>query len=277
MSKYHDILGVAADASEGDVKKAYRKLASQHHPDKGGDEAKFKEVKEAYERITSPEKFANENQHQHYREYQGHSDPFWDQVKVHINRHGFNRGGFEDHLRRQQQNIRMQFELSLESTLHDQTREIHIPEYNIPPMEITIPAGIRHGEAVQYANIPQDANSYAQRALIVQFVIAPHPDFVVANHVHLITHGRITALDAMVGTTLNVKTLEGGTLAVKVPAGSENGTKLKIPAKGLKYKEDPTYRGDLYVEIDISIPKLTDEEIEIITKLRDKRQNEPSK
>ena len=84
----------------------------------------------------------------------------------------------------------MQFELSLESTLHDQTREIHIPEYNIPPMEITIPAGIRHGEAVQYANIPQDANSYAQRALIVQFVIAPHPDFVVANHVHLITHGR---------------------------------------------------------------------------------------
>lgn len=275
MSKYHDILGVAADASKDDVKKAYRKLAGQHHPDKGGDEAKFKEIKEAYERITSPEKFADEFQHhrQHggFHRQQG-NDPFWDKVKVHINRGGFGGGSFEDHLRRQQQNIRLQFELTLESTLENQTREIHIPEYNIPPMEITIPAGIRHGEAIQYANIPHDADSGGQRILIVQFIIAPHPDFLVAQHVHLITRGEITALDAMVGTTLNIKTLEGSTLAVKVPAGSENGTKLKIPAKGLKYKEDPTYRGDLYVEIDISIPNLSDDEKEIITKLRDKRQ-----
>jgi molecular chaperone DnaJ len=54
MSQYHDILGVAADASKDDIKKAYRKLAMKHHPDRNPDnpeaEAKFKEVKEAYER-----------------------------------------------------------------------------------------------------------------------------------------------------------------------------------------------------------------------------------
>jgi len=272
MSKYHDILGVAADASEADVKAAYRKLASKHHPDKGGDEAKFKEAKEAYERITSPEKFVNEHQQHGGFHHQQGRDPFWDHVKVHVNRGGFGGGSFEEQLRRQQQSIRIRFELTLESTLHDQTREIHMPNHGIPPMEITIPAGIRHGEAIQYGNIPQDADDYGQRILVVQFVIQPHKDFLVANHVHLVTRGEITALDAMVGTTLNIKTLEGATLAVKVPAGSENGTKLKIPAKGLKYKEDPTYRGDLYVEIDITIPNLTDDEKEIITKLRDKRQ-----
>ena len=61
MSEYHDILGVAVDASKGDIKKAYRKLASRHHPDReGGDEEEFKKIKEAYDRVTHPEKYKDE-------------------------------------------------------------------------------------------------------------------------------------------------------------------------------------------------------------------------
>jgi len=278
MSKYHDILGVAADASDNDVKKAYRSLASKHHPDKGGDENKFKEVKDAYERITSPEKFANEHPGfgpgAGFRRGNPSSHPFWNNVHININGEDDEVAAqrFREHMRRQVQTIRLQFELTLDSTLHDQTREIHIPEYNIPPMEITIPAGIRHGEVVQYANIPQDGTGMGQKVLQVQFVIAQHPDFHVVNHVHLVVQRVIDALDAMAGTSLNITTIDGSTLAVKVPAGSENGTKLKIPAKGLKYKDSPSNRGDLYVELGISIPKLTDKEKEIITKLRDNRQ-----
>ena len=272
MSKYHDILGVAVDASKADIKKAYRKLAGQHHPDKGGDEAKFKEVQEAYDRVSHPDKYKEET---NFHRQQGGRDQFWDNVNIHVNRSGFGGGSFEEHLRRQQQTLRLQFELDLESTLHDQTREIHIPEYNIPPMEITIPAGIRHGDTVQYGNIPQGDAGYGKRVLLVQFVISPHRDFVVVHNVHLVRAEVVNALDAMIGTTLNVKTIEGTTLAVKLPAGSENGTKLKIPAKGLKYKDNPNIRGDMYVEIHISIPTLTDEEKEIITKLR-KKQNESS-
>jgi molecular chaperone DnaJ len=52
MSKYHDILGVKPNASEKEIKKAYHKLAHQHHPDKGGDQEKFKEISEAYEVLT---------------------------------------------------------------------------------------------------------------------------------------------------------------------------------------------------------------------------------
>lgn len=269
MSKYHDILGISEGASKADVKKAYRTLASKHHPDKGGDEDKFKEIQEAYDRVSHPDKYEDENLG--FNRQQGGRDPFWNNVNIHINRGGFGGGGFEEHIRRQQQTLRLQFELDLESTMHDQTRSIHIPQYNIPPMEITIPAGIRHGDTVQYGDIPQDDAGYGKRILLVQFVITPHKDFMVANNAHLVRRETVNALDAMVGTTLNIKTIDGVTLAVKLPAGSENGTKLKIPGKGLKYKDNPSFRGDMYVEIHISIPTLNDEEKEIITKLRDKR------
>ena len=85
MSKYHDILGVAVDASKADIKKAYRKLAGQHHPDKGGDEAKFKEVQEAYDRVSHPDKYKEET---NFHRQQGGRDQFWDNVNIHVNRSG---------------------------------------------------------------------------------------------------------------------------------------------------------------------------------------------
>ena len=268
MSKYHDILGVTADTSEADVKKAYRKLASANHPDKGGDEEKFKEVKEAYERVTSPEKFREE-----FGGGRPQGNTPWGNINININDIDDLAAHFRFHQshQRQQQSVRLQFELTLESTMHDQKREIHVPEYNIPPMEITIPAGIRHGETVQYGNIPQDQGSTVTRVLMVQFVIRPHTEFHISGP-HLVKEMTVDAFDAMVGTTLTVKTIDDATLAIKLPAGSENGTKLKIGGKGLKYKDNPTFRGDMYVVINISMPVLNKEEKDIITKLRDKRQ-----
>jgi len=267
MSKYHDILGVAADASKDDIKKAYRKMASKHHPDKGGDETQFKNVQEAYERLTNPEKFAHEQQQQWHSSRGsrgGHPgfDPFESQVRSH----------FEELLRRQNQTLRMHLELNLESTLHDQTRTIHVPEYNIPPMEITIPAGVCHGDAIQYPNIPsQDGISTGQRILVIQFIIRQHPDFHIMDRVHLVRYATVDALEAMVGTTITVETIEGKALNVKVPFGTQNGQKLKIPAHGLKYKENPSIRGDMYVEVLITVPFLIESEREIINELIKKR------
>ena len=56
MSSYYDILNIQKDASQNDIKKAYHKLAIRHHPDKGGDSNKFKEISEAYETLSNPEK-----------------------------------------------------------------------------------------------------------------------------------------------------------------------------------------------------------------------------
>ena len=274
MSEYHDILGVAVDASKGDIKKAYRKLASRHHPDReGGDEEEFKKIKEAYDRVTHPEKYKDEviwkGPPSHSRSPAG----YWN-ININANDDSTMHFRFNEQRHRQKIHIRVQFELDLESTLHEQTRTIHIPEYNISPIEIVIPIGVRNGDIINYADIPQDnANSY-QQVLMVQFIIRPHPDFEIVNHVHLVQYKIVDALDALVGTILNVTTIDGITLSVKLPAGSGNDTKLKIPAKGLKYKDSPNIRGDMYIKISISVPTLTDEEKEIITNLRDKRNNE---
>lgn len=269
MSKYHDILGIEPNASENDIKKAYRKMASKHHPDKGGNTEQFQQVQEAYERLTNPEKFQDEQAH--YRQYTG--DPF----------RGFHGapGGIQDafeellrrhHHQQRQPTIKLHLEIELESTLHEQTKTIHVPEYNIPPFEITIPVGIRNGEAMKYSQVPTTNPNNPHVNLQIVFLYRQHKDFQIENHVHLVKYETVDALEAMIGTTITVETIDGKALNVKVPAGTQNGQKLKIPAHGLKYKENPNVRGDMYVEVLITVPYLVDdEEKDIITKLIEKR------
>ena len=56
MKDYFSTLGVAPNASDDEIKKAYKKLAMKHHPDRGGDQAKFQEIQEAYDTLTTPDK-----------------------------------------------------------------------------------------------------------------------------------------------------------------------------------------------------------------------------
>lgn len=271
MSKYHDILGIEPNASKDDIKKAYRKMAGRYHPDKGGDTVKFQEIQEAYERLTNPEKFQQEQAH--YRQYTG--DPFQGGWGVHGAPHDV-RSAFEEILRRHHQQqrqptVKLHLELELESTLHNQTKTIHVPEYNIPPFEITIPAGIRHGEVIQYSQVPTSNPNQQHINLQIVFMYRPHKDFEIIDNVHLVKYETIDAFNAMIGTSIDITTLEGKTLSVKVPAHTQNGQKLKIPSHGLKYKENPNIRGDLYVEVLITVPYLTDDEKEIIEDLLKKR------
>jgi len=265
MSNYHTVLGVKPDASKDDIKKAYRKMASKHHPDKeGGDEIKFKEIQEAYDRLYHPEKYRHEQTQWHQRGGRDPRSTFWEHVHV-------NRGGdsiFDDLFRQQQQQrvIKMQYSLNLESTLEAQTSTIHVPEHNIPPTEINIPAGVLHGESIRYSNLPSTNDNY-NKELIIQFVYLPHKEFEHSG-INLITHVSVNVFEAMLGSHLSVSTLDNKQLRIKLPAGSQQGTKLKIPGAGLRNRRDAISRGDMYVIIDIHIPALTEKEKETIKNMR---------
>lgn len=278
MNKYYDTLGLTSDASEKDVKQAYRKLASKHHPDKGGDEEKFKEVQEAYERITNPDKFkqpgfTNESDFWDHvrRQSQSHHNGQWRTIRRYWD--GEKWVTEEDDLNpRQQQQARpviINFGIDLESTLTEQKRTIEAVDYDIPPTEITIPAGIRNGESIKYFGDRGENDNYNSRPLIVRFRYLPHKKFEVWD-ANLITKEEVNALDVMLGTEINVKTIDGTTLKIKVPEGSPHGTQLRVPGKGLSHRANPLIRGDMYVIIDVKIPTLTDEEKKIITNMRDK-------
>ncbi len=265
MSNYHDILGVKPGADKDEIKKAYRKAAAKAHPDKGGSDEEFQKVQEAYDRLTHPEKY---QEPQGFR-WSGSNDPrqrFWDHVEI---RRGNGDPIFEEFFKRHQSPriIKINMALELESTLENQKRTIQVPEHDIPPVEITIPAGIRHGETIKYSNIPSTNDNYTKE-LLVQFNYLPHKKFA-ANDIHLITNVEIDAFDAMLGTDVQIETLDGKVLKIKVPAGSQPNTKLKVPHAGLRCRGNINQRGDMYVIVDVRIPKLSEDEVNIINNMRE--------
>ena len=158
-------------------------------------------------------------------------------------------------------------QLDVESTLHDQVRNLNLHQHNIAPTQINIPAGIRHGESIRYPVKPLVPDNYNITQINVQFIMTQHAEFQLAGE-HIVKEVTVNAFDAMLGTDITVNTLDGKTLKVKLPAGSPFGTKLKIPNNGLYIRQTKS-RGDMYVVVHISIPALTTEERETITKMRE--------
>jgi len=99
--------------------------------------------------------------------------------------------------------------------------------------------------------------------------IYPYKEFDFSG-INLIKRVSVNAFDAMLGSHLTVITLDGKQLKIKLPAGSQQGTKLKIPGVGLRNRKDTTIRGDMYVIIDIHIPTLSEKEKETINNMRTK-------
>jgi curved DNA-binding protein len=255
MSIHHKTLEIDTDASAADIKTAYRRMASKHHPDKdGGSDEKFQEIQEAYDRLSHPEKYKEEENR--FRHQPGPA-------------YATNFGDMFEHMRRQreQQPITVRMGISLESTLHDQKRNLDLTQHNIAPTQINIPAGIRHGESVRYNVKLVTPDNYSASQINVQFLIDPHAVFQVSGE-HLGKQVTVDAFDAMLGCEIIADTLDNKTLKVKLPAGSQPGTKLKIPGAGLVNRTNKK-RGDLYIVVNISTPVLTEEEKEIITNLRE--------
>lgn len=268
MNKYYDTLGLKIGSSPEDVKKAYRKQASKYHPDKeGGDEEKFKEVQEAYERITNPDKFKKQEQPRHPGNWNVHTirktwDPY---TKSWIDDDQY------DNWEPPPRPVIVNFGIDIESTLHEQKRTIEAASHGIPPTEITVPAGIRNGETIRYFASQEKSDNYNKQPLHVRFMFLPHPTFEV-HHADLLMIEKVNAMDLMLGANFNVKTIDGKTLNIKVPEGSQHGKQLRIPGKGLVHRGNTSKRGDMYVIVFAEIPKLTDEEKKIITTMRDKNE-----
>jgi DnaJ-class molecular chaperone len=227
-------------------------MASKYHPDKdGGSDEKFKQIQEAYDRLSHPDKYQQE-----------HTNVNWNDARV-VNWETFG----ENIFRQQQRPVIVQITVGLESTLHDQVRNIDLKAHNIAPTQITIPAGVGHGESIRYNVNPLNPNNYSTSQIIVQFNIEQHPGFVIAQG-HLVKQVEVDAFDCMLGKDLLVNTLDNKTLRIKLPAGSQHGAKLKIPGNGLMRRMN-NKRGDLYIVVNIIIPQLTTKQKEIITNLRE--------
>jgi molecular chaperone DnaJ len=258
MKDYYGILGVSATASDDEIKKAYRSLAMKHHPDRGGDQAKFQEIQEAYAVLGDPQKKA-EWQH-------GQNDPFrggggfqFNMGSMDINDifRSFHSGHnpFEHMQRPRNRDLRVVVDLDLPSTLTPQTKHISVKHINGERKTLTIevPRGVRTGMQMKYAGHGDHSRKDAPAGdLFIEFNVLPYKNFRVEN-LDVIQTIKLDCLDAMTGIELTIDGLEDRQFSWNVPPGTQTGAKFRVSGQGV-WAVDQPIRGNMIIVIDVTVP-----------------------
>ncbi len=272
---YYETLGVAKTASPEEIKRAYRKLASQHHPDKGGDTAKFQQIEEAYRILSDPQKRA---------EYDNPA-PQMGPGGFHFN---FGNGDLGDIFaqfgfggpgspfgrpQRKNPDIRSEIVLGLQDTLVDQNKTLSIRTSNgeRQSIDIRIPRGVTSGTTIKYPGLGDSIMPNLPRGDFYLTVnVARHPSYHVAG-LDLVTGLTIDCFQAILGSEQTVVGLDGKVFTIRTPAGCQHGTKLKISGEGL-YAFQQDVKGNLLVQVNVSIPtNLSDSQLDLIKTITDQR------
>lgn len=286
---YYKILGVEKTATEEDIKKAYRKLARKYHPDVNPNDKeahkKFQEINEANEVLSDPEKrkkydqygkdwkhaeeFEKARQQQSQYTRQGGSQQFYGD---------FNGGDFSDFFEsmfggargkgRQAKFKGEDFQAELHLTLkqayttHQQTLSV-----NGKSVRITIPAGVQNEQKIKLKGYgAPGVNGGPDGDLYITFIIDDDTQFKRIEN-DLYTNAAIDLYTAVLGGETTINTL-AGKLKLKVPAGTQNDTKVRVKEKGFPFYKQEAQFGDLYVVYKVQVPtNLTEKEKELFTQL----------
>jgi len=274
---YYKILGLERSASADDIKKAYRKQAMRHHPDRGGDKDQFTRLQEAYDTLSNPNKRAmydagGQGNRQHFDPH-AFNEAFNDI---------FDRGGVNDifdffgnrRQPRQQQRRNRDMKITVEVPLTELTEtqsktvRIQTSKGQDTEIEIQIPAGIQNNVRVKYPGLGDNFFDTMPRGdLYVYIRHANTHQFVKVTEVDVMTKVTCDLATAIKGGKVQVDGLDGSTYNVTVPAGTQSKTKFNIPNKGLWTDTHCNVKGNLIAELNIIIPNINNKtEIENLKK-----------
>jgi curved DNA-binding protein len=255
---YYSILGIDRNATEQDIRKAYKKMSMQHHPDRGGDEETFKKVNEAYSTLKDPQKKQmydmGGNPNQGYQR-QGNG-PF----EFHFgsgNMDDFFAGfGFGGHRQAQNRSVNVGIDIRLEDVLYgkDIDAEVSLPGHGPKIINIKIPKGIQSGQQIRYQGLGDDTiKNIRPGDLIVNINVLPHRTFV-RNGDNIICEKQVDVLKLITGTKEIVTTLDGRRITIGVPKGTQPDTLLSCKGEGLPNIQTGK-RGNLLIKIKGIVPK----------------------
>jgi curved DNA-binding protein len=294
---YYEILGVGKNATEADIKKAYRRLARKYHPDVNPNdktaEQKFREINEANEVLSDPEKrkkydaygkdWKHAEQFEQARQQrssygggsqQGHEDfesfsggDYSDFFESFFGRGAGRAGGSSGRsFKGQDYNAELQLNLSDVYTTHKQT--LTVDGKNI---RITIPAGVKDGQVIRIGGHGgEGANGGPKGDLYIRFSIRNDTQFR-RDGDNLYTTVDIDLYTALLGGEIAIGTMTGK-VKLKVAPETQNGTKVKLKGKGFPHYRQEGAFGDLYVTWQVKLPTgLTEEEKALIRQLQNIR------
>jgi len=286
---YYKILGVSRNASDAEIKKAYRKLARQYHPDNHPDkklaEEKFKKINQAYEILSDPQKrsqYEQLGQMPHGSEFRpppgfnfggNVRGDFADLFEMlfsggQANSSVFAGGNFPfpGGTNNKGQDVRSHIKLSLEEAFHGTNKRLTL-NYT-EEIEVKIPPGVHEGTVIRLANkggISQFGG--ARGDLLLEVKLYPHSLFTLTGD-NIESKEKISITEAVFGGIKIVDTLDGK-IELRVPAGIQGGQKLRLSGKGWQKRKD-SGRGDHLIQIAIQIPQhLSEKQRSIFEQLRE--------
>jgi molecular chaperone DnaJ len=230
---HYNTLGVPRTATQEEIKKAYRKLAMQHHPDRGGDQEKFTQVQQAYDVLGDPQK---------RQQYDNPARPFQFEDFTQPGGFSFNVNGFDlndlfgqafgqqrnPFGQRNNQNVyRTRVIVTLVDSYNgtEQVLKLNTPQ-GTKVINIKVPLGVQSGDQIRYDNVVDNA------VLIIEFVVSPDLRFDRKGY-DLYSNLPISVLDLIVGTKIQFKTISNRTLEVTVKPNTQPFMQLKIPGEGM--------------------------------------------
>lgn len=252
MKDLYQILGVGRRASPEEIKQAYRRLASQTHPDKGGNKERFQEIQQAYAVLSDPD------QRQQY-----------DNPQPQFNHMNFGAHGFDldqifnmfgagvkmNHSR----TPRLQLWIGLRDSAEGGSRTVAIQINNaVENIQIDVPVGVADGDTIRYPGLAPGGHD-----LIITFRIRPEPGWS-REGVDITREISVSIYDLILGNEVPIEDIRGTTLLLTIPAGTQPGTLLRVRGRGLPASTLPgragSRAGDMLVRVTARVPARFSEE-----------------
>jgi DnaJ-class molecular chaperone len=269
---YYDILGVSKSASPDELKAAFRKLAKEHHPDKGGDETKFKEINEAYNILSDPQKRSqydlggpNFSQNGGQRQYRSNSGPFefnfdfgGNDFEDVLRTFGFNFRNAQQRAKNKDLHIRCQ--ISLKDSYIGKTLNLN---YNLPSgenqnIEVTVPEGVESGQVLRVSGYGDNSLKNLPRGDLHLTIDVLKDSVFKREGTHLIRKLEITIFEAMLGCVKKVQNINDKEIDLTIPPGAQHGQKFSCKGLGFRSVKFNNIKGDLIIELNVITPKIKD-------------------
>jgi len=306
---YYDVLGVKRDASDDDIKKAFRKLAAKYHPDAGGDEQKFKEVSEAYNTLSDPKKRKEYDQmllfggipgsdfggsggrnrggYTYTTNVNGNWQDIFDSMRGGGDGGGF--GGFDfssifggmggaagarSATRSVKgRDLKLEVAVSAKEAFEGTSRNV---SYTVPStgerqsLRVEVPAGAVDGGKLRYRGRGEyGMNGGARGDLVVTTKVAEHPLFK-RDGADVRIELPISIYEAALGTSVEVPTPSGKKVRLTVPAGTQDGKTFRFREMGAPNVKRKGAVGALYVKVRVKVPThLSAKERDVLGALKD--------